>query len=220
VRAVGIGCLSAECSVARQHARGLLSAVLHRLAAATTTGSPSLAKGFSVPKGGKANPGQMACRYKGVCPAMLASIAFTLSMHLDASSGELPMAHEFFSERADQSEVKARIVSNYFDAWARIIAPRTMQSDGRIAYVDLFAGPGRYEDGSASTPLMVLAKAIANPKLREALVSLFNDHDEEHTRTLEQEIARLAGVETLTHKPAVYTGDIDVPQPSILRAAD
>jgi three-Cys-motif partner protein len=140
---------------------------------------------------------------------MLALIDFPLSLRPDASSDQLSMAHEFFSERADQSEVKARIVSNYFDAWARIIAPRTMLSDGRIAYIDLFAGPGRYEDGSASTPLMVLSKAIANPTLRDAVVSIFNDSDENHTRTLEQEIGSLNGIATLKHRPAVNTGNID-----------
>jgi three-Cys-motif partner protein len=97
--------------------------------------------------------------------------------------GDYPeMAAEFFSERADQSEVKALIVSQYFDIWAKIIAPNTMLSDGKLAYIDLFAGPGRYEDGSASTPLMVLSKAVANPKVAAGLVSLFNDMDENHTK--------------------------------------
>jgi three-Cys-motif partner protein len=119
------------------------------------------------------------------------------------------MAEEFFTERADQSEVKARIVTNYFDAWARIIAPRSGWNDGRVAYIDLFAGPGRYEDGSASTPLMVLTKAIGNAKLRAGLVSIFNDQDENHTRTLEKEIHSLPGIEMLKHKPQVYTGEIN-----------
>jgi hypothetical protein len=78
------------------------------------------------------------------------------------------MADEFFTERADQSEVKARIVSNYFVAWARIIAPRTMLSDGKLAYIDLFAGPGRYEDGSASTPLMIV-QGNRNPEVARQL---------------------------------------------------
>jgi three-Cys-motif partner protein len=140
---------------------------------------------------------------------VLSLIDFRLSSQSDESLRHAGMAEDFFSERADQSEVKARIVSNYFDAWARIIAPRTMLSDGRIAYIDLFAGPGRYEDGSASTPLMVLSKAVASPKLRDAVVSIFNDSDENHTKTLEQEIAHLGDIETLKHKPTVYTGDID-----------
>jgi protein gp37 len=47
------------------------------------------------------------------------------------------MPDEFFSERADQSEVKALIVSQYFDIWSKVIAPNTMRSDGKLAYIDL-----------------------------------------------------------------------------------
>jgi hypothetical protein len=59
----------------------------------------------------------------------------------------LTMPPKFFDEREDQSEVKGRIVSKYFYVWARIIAPRARPQ--RIGYIDLFAGPGRYKDGSA-----------------------------------------------------------------------
>jgi three-Cys-motif partner protein len=119
------------------------------------------------------------------------------------------MAAEFFSERADQSEVKALIVSQYFDIWAKVIAPNTMLSDGKLAYIDLFAGPGRYEDGSASTPLMVLGKAIANPKVAAALVSIFNDMDENHTKTLRKEIEALPGRTSLKYDPQIYEGQVD-----------
>lgn len=119
------------------------------------------------------------------------------------------MIDGFFSEIADQSEVKARIVSNYFVAWARIIAPRTMLSDGKLAYIDLFAGPGRYEDGSASTPIMILSKAIEIPKLRDGLVSIFNDADENHTATLSSEIAKISGIKTLKYAPDIWVGEID-----------
>lgn len=59
------------------------------------------------------------------------------------------MAEKFFDEREDQSEVKARIVSKYFGAWAKIIGP--ISTAERIGYIDLFCGPGRYKDGSKST---------------------------------------------------------------------
>lgn len=116
---------------------------------------------------------------------------------------------DFFSERADQSEVKARIVSRYFPVWASIIAKQSMHSDRKLAYIDLFAGPGRYEDGSASTPLMVLAEALKNPDLKEGLVSIFNDEDEQHTSTLETEIEKLPDIAGLKHKPRIYKGAID-----------
>jgi three-Cys-motif partner protein len=116
------------------------------------------------------------------------------------------MAGRFFDEREDQSEVKARIVSKYFSVWAKIIAPRSRA--GRVGYIDLFAGPGRYRDGSASTPLMVLEQAIADPQLRDSLVTIFNDEDPEHTRNLASEIAKLPGVETLKHQPDIQTGNV------------
>ena len=55
----------------------------------------------------------------------------------------------------------------------------------KIAYIDLFAGPGRYKDGAASTPLMILEKAVADPKIAQRLVSIFNDEDTNNTATLQ-----------------------------------
>jgi three-Cys-motif partner protein len=86
---------------------------------------------------------------------------------------------KFFDERTDQSEVKARIVQKYFYAWARIIIPSAKHRAKKIAYIDLYAGPGRYRDGAASTPLMILERAIADTDLRKMLVTLFNDVDAE-----------------------------------------
>ena len=117
------------------------------------------------------------------------------------------MPDEFFTERADQSAVKARIVTKYFITWAGIIGPRSRTD--KIAYIDLYAGPGRYEDGSASTPLMVLTEALKKPALREVLVALFNDRDENHTATLEQQISTLPGIEQFKYKPQVSTAEVD-----------
>src|SRR6266516_595248 len=121
-----------------------------------------------------------------------------------ATVGTMPK--RFFEEREDQSEVKARIVSKYFSVWARIIVPRARAQ--RVGYIDLFAGPGRYKDGSASTPLMVLALAIADPNLRSTLVTIFNDEDPAHTRSLAEEIAKLPGIETLKYQPVIRAGDV------------
>jgi three-Cys-motif partner protein len=116
------------------------------------------------------------------------------------------MADDFFKERADQSEVKARIVTKYFTTWAGIIGRRS-RSD-KIAYIDLYAGPGRYEDGSASTPLMVLTEVLNKPELQDVLVAIFNDKDENHTSTLQNEIAALPGINKLKHKPQVESTEV------------
>lgn len=118
------------------------------------------------------------------------------------------MAAKFFNEREDQSEVKARIVSKYFLAWSRIIVPWARSRGQPVAYIDLYAGPGRYRDGSASTPLMILEQAIADPHLRASLKTFFNDEDPRHTASLKDEIDRLPGIETLAHQPQISTGDV------------
>jgi three-Cys-motif partner protein len=61
----------------------------------------------------------------------------------------------FFDEQKEQSLVKARIVEKYFWAWAKVIIPTAKKAGNKIAYIDLFAGPGRYKDGSSSTPIKV-----------------------------------------------------------------
>ena len=114
----------------------------------------------------------------------------------------------FFDESTDQSIVKTKIVSKYFWAWAKVIIPTAKLQRGQIAYLDLFAGPGRYRDGSKSTPLLILEQAIADPDMREMLVTTFNDKDEAHTRDLERAIRDLPGVELLKHRPNIMNAEV------------
>lgn len=116
---------------------------------------------------------------------------------------------KFFDERSDQSEVKARIVQKYFYAWANVILPTVQRQGGRIAYIDLYAGPGRYKDGAASTPLLVLQHAISNSKLANSVVALLNDSDGNNSGTLEAEIRKLPGIDTLKHPPEISTMEVD-----------
>ena len=120
--------------------------------------------------------------------------------------------NSFFEESSEQSRVKAAIVSKYFDAWAKVImgAQNIYHgiSEKRIAYIDLFAGPGRYADGTKSTPLLILEKAIQNDIMRERLVTVFNDRDEANINSLQEAINQLPGIERLKHKPQVRTQEV------------
>jgi len=50
---------------------------------------------------------------------------------------------QFFTESSEQSRVKTAIVSKYFWAWAKVVMPSAKRyADNKIAYIDLFAGPG------------------------------------------------------------------------------
>ncbi|MCO6048412.1 three-Cys-motif partner protein TcmP [Mesorhizobium sp. RP14(2022)] len=119
------------------------------------------------------------------------------------------MSKRFFEERSDQSEVKARIVEKYFNAWAQVVMPTAERRDGKIAYIDLYAGPGRYRDGSASTPLLVIERAIAHPKMSKMLVALLNDANKDNSSTLEAEIGKLPGIDSLRFKPEIACGEVD-----------
>lgn len=116
----------------------------------------------------------------------------------------------FFDEQKEQSEVKANIVAKYFDAWSSVMLANRKRYGhfDRIAYIDLFAGPGRYKDGTKSTPLMVLEKAIGKPELANVLVTMFNDREQDNVASLNSAIESLEGYNQLRYKPVVYCSEV------------
>lgn len=120
------------------------------------------------------------------------------------------MPEKFFDEQTEQSEVKAALVAKYFPAYMRVIgsAQRTYGGD-RIAYIDLFAGPGRYKDGAQSTPVKIIEQAIADPDMRQRLVANFNDKDEGNVKSLQQTLEALPGYGKLKHRPQIHHGEVE-----------
>jgi three-Cys-motif partner protein len=119
--------------------------------------------------------------------------------------------NSFFEEQKEQSLIKSTIVAKYFDVWANVIIStqkRYPQHPQKIAYIDLFAGPGRFKDGSMSTPLRIINNAIEKTDLRERLVAIFNDKDENNSNNLQRTIREIPGIETLKYKPAVYNQEV------------
>ncbi len=119
----------------------------------------------------------------------------------------------FFEESTQQSQVKTAIVSKYFDGWSKVMLSVQNRSqrhnaDKRIAYVDLFAGQGRYSDGTISTPLLVLGKAVQDENLRQRLVTIFNDRDVSNAASLRNAIEELPGIETLKYPPQVSNYEV------------
>lgn len=128
------------------------------------------------------------------------------------------MTTNFFDEQKEQSKVKTLIVTKYFEAWARVIMGvqdannRGRNGGNEIQYLDLFAGPGYYTDGTKSTPIIILEKAIQNNRLRERLVTTFNDEDNANFTALSQAIYSLPDIKQLKHPPQVsnFTVDSDI----------
>jgi three-Cys-motif partner protein len=119
------------------------------------------------------------------------------------------MSKQFFDEAKEQSEVKSEIVRKYFKAWANVMKGTARKyGNNKIAYLDLFAGPGRYKDGTISTPLLVLQEAIDDPDLQKMLVTVFNDKDENNSQSLQKAIDELPGIEHLKYQPQVQNNEV------------
>lgn len=122
----------------------------------------------------------------------------------------MPKSAKFFEARKEASRIKSTIVVKYFQAWARVMAPQVKsKANPRLLYIDLFCGPGMYDDGSQSTPLLILEHAIATVELRHMLVALFNDSDQKRTADLRKNIDALADIEKLKHKPRIRTSEVN-----------
>jgi len=109
----------------------------------------------------------------------------------------------FYHGQTEQSAVKSEIVAKYFWAWAKVIIPWARKGPGKIGYIDLFAGPGVYQDGTVSTPIKILQRAINDPDMRMMLVASFNDANREHAASLEDAVSALPGIDTLRHPPVI-----------------
>ena len=114
----------------------------------------------------------------------------------------------FFNESRDQSKIKAKIVAKYFRAWATVIMATMRNPAGRLAYVDLFGGPGQYHDGTPSTPVIVIQAALKDPKLSERLVALFNDIDNDNVLSLREAISAIPGIGNLRYQPRVENEEV------------
>jgi len=114
----------------------------------------------------------------------------------------------WFEESTEQSQIKREIVAKYFWSWAKIMIPRVKKGANKVAYIDLFAGPGRYKDGTKSTPLLVLETAIREEEFSKKLVTIFNDMDLENTKSLEIGVNNLPGIEKLKYKPVIMNHEI------------
>lgn len=79
----------------------------------------------------------------------------------------------FFKNQTASSRVKASIVSEYFPQYCRII--RRRHEPELFRYIDLFAGPGIYEDGNVSTPIMLARNISQDSSIKDKVQFVFND---------------------------------------------
>jgi three-Cys-motif partner protein len=101
-------------------------------------------------------------------------------------------------------------VRDYFWAWVKVIVntQKKWKTGERVAYIDLFAGPGRYKDGTKSTPLLILETAVGDPEMCNRLVTIFNDVDPANAEALAKEIDEIPGIRSLKFKPQIQAEEV------------
>jgi three-Cys-motif partner protein len=106
------------------------------------------------------------------------------------------MENNFFSKQTRSSKIKALIVSEYFPKYCKIISSKGQE---QIRYLDLFAGPGIYDDGSLSTPILVGQACASDTDLKRVVKLMFNDN--KYCDKLKENFAKYFPEGTFTHKP-------------------
>jgi three-Cys-motif partner protein len=81
---------------------------------------------------------------------------------------------KFFEVQSPSSRTKAQIVARYFPQYCRIILKKPQKE---VRYLDLFSGPGKYEDGNLSTPLLLADICANDQELSQNVRFLFNDKE-------------------------------------------
>ena len=122
---------------------------------------------------------------------------------------KLGVESDFFQKPREGSRIKQKIVTDYFIAYNRVLAP----GNNKVGYADLFAGPGFYTDGKGakhkSIPILVCEAIIANELFREKVHLWFNEGDPNYYDQLRTAIDSVPGIETLRYKPEVGNKIID-----------
>jgi three-Cys-motif partner protein len=116
-------------------------------------------------------------------------------------------ADTFFTNQSPESAAKTDIVANFFAAWLNIIGAVTTYR-GPLAYMELFAGPGKFADNTISTPIRVLDVILASPHASRFRVIL-NEMNPRAADLLRQNIDILPGIDRLYDRPILTREEID-----------
>ena len=111
---------------------------------------------------------------------------------------------DFFDRPADHSIIKGDLVFGYFKYWVSVMRNVSNKNieDKRLGYIDLYSGPGKYEDGTPSTPVKIVEEILRDDDLIKRMVFVFNDKNAIAVKQLEENLKILSNYEQLTNKPS------------------
>src|SRR5260221_7698785 len=105
--------------------------------------------------------------------------------------------NQFFEKQTISSRIKASIVSEYFPSYCKIITSKYRPK--AVRFIDLFAGPGIYEDGNPSTPILIGKHCEKDNDLKRTVWLIFNDNT--YSEILKTNFQSQFQEDTFTNKP-------------------
>lgn len=102
-----------------------------------------------------------------------------------------------FESPKEQSLIKSQIVLKYFSAWSKVFYKKN-----KLGYIDLFSGPGIFENGIESTPMLITKYCINDENLRNKVCLIFNEKNKDLYKQLK------SNLETLNLKKLKYVPQI------------
>eukprot|EP00118_Oscarella_pearsei_P022960 m.269472 g.269472 ORF g.269472 m.269472 type:complete len:370 (+) comp40539_c1_seq1:357-1466(+) len=106
------------------------------------------------------------------------------------------MAGNFFEGRKLYMKVKHGILARCLGGWGPVLS--SSDSVDRLVYIDGFAGPGKYDDGSDGSPLRAL-KLLRHHKLSDrfkAVTMVFVEYNRQTLEALKREVDKIVSIQT------------------------
>lgn len=98
----------------------------------------------------------------------------------------MPASSDFFGQRSAQAVLKHGVLTRYAHYFAGRAGSATQ---GRVAFIDGYAGEGRYEDGSPGSPLLLASQATRAQLFGRDVKLAFVERDDGRREQLRQSLA-------------------------------
>jgi three-Cys-motif partner protein len=115
--------------------------------------------------------------------------------------------NDFFIAQRSSAEIKAELLNEFFKAWCSAqLQGQRYKTNPTLAFIDLYAGDGKPEDGKPATPVRVLNSifgATDKYNLNKVVRTFFNDEKKAVTAKLKENLQQLPYYGDLQHKPVL-----------------
>jgi three-Cys-motif partner protein len=117
---------------------------------------------------------------------------------------------DFWLEPDDETRIKMDMVTDDFLAWKSVICNQLhlyAKDFAPLAYIDLYAGRGRYKNGEAATAVRIAEAVAGDPDLARRVMLVVNEGHRETFAALTQHLDAVPGIAALRHKPVIENTD-------------